>query len=123
MREIYSLECKKCNIDIATRKLLCTYCITQKVFKGKWKLLIYWHLHQSTKRFNELCRLIPATPTTISRQLRELEEDGIILRKQYNQIPPKVEYSITPVGLKFYEIIENMHKFGDVYFKENNLKM
>jgi DNA-binding HxlR family transcriptional regulator len=121
MRKEYALECKECKVDSETKKLLCTYCITQKVFKGKWKLLIYWHLQQGTKRFNELCRLIPATQTTVARQLKELEEDGIINRKVYNQIPPKVEYSIAPLGKKFYGIMEDMHEFGVEFFKANNI--
>lgn len=122
MRKTYAQDCIECNIDSETKKLLCTYCITQKVFKGKWKLLIYWHLQQGTKRFNEICRLIPATQTTIARQLRELEEDGIVNRKIYNQIPPKVEYSIAPLGKKFYKTMNDFNDFGIEFFKENGLR-
>ena len=117
MREQYKIECSQCTIDDKTREYLCPYCITQKIFKAKWKLLIYWHLNQGTKRFNELSRLIPATQTTLSRQLKELETDEIILRKVYPQIPPKVEYSLTPLGEKFLKTLEAMNSFGLEFFK------
>ncbi|MBK5201152.1 MAG: winged helix-turn-helix transcriptional regulator [Spirochaetaceae bacterium] len=119
MIEQYATDCNECGIDKKTKSKLCTFCITQKVFKGKWKLLIYWHLHDGTKRFNELSRLIPSTQTTLSRQLKELVIDGIINRKVFNQIPPKVEYSLTPLGKSFENIMNAMDKFGIDYLKSN----
>ena len=66
---------------------------------GKWKLHIIYHLMQGTKRFSELKRAIPAvTQQMLTSQLRELEDDGIISRKVYPQVPPKVEYSLTELG-------------------------
>lgn len=83
MNQKYLEECCSCQISEETRKALCPYCMSQKVIKGKWKLLIFWHLQKGTKRFNELNRLIPATQATLSRQLKELEHDEVIVRKVF----------------------------------------
>ena len=120
MRKVYNEECCACELDDKTKTALCPYCMTQKIFKAKWKLLIYWHLQQGTKRFNELNRLIPSTQTTLSRQLKELEADGIIERKVYSQIPPKTEYSLSPLGMKFKQTMQNMQSFGIDFFQYNH---
>ena len=72
---------------------------TLAVIGGKWKPLILWQLSEGVHRFLELQRLVPGiTRKMLTQHLRELEEDGIVARKSYNQIPPKVEYSLTHYG-------------------------
>jgi DNA-binding HxlR family transcriptional regulator len=69
------------------------------VVGGKWKTLILWELRGEPRRFGELRRLVEGiSEKVLIQQLRELEANGIVHRKQYNQIPPKVEYSLTPFG-------------------------
>jgi DNA-binding HxlR family transcriptional regulator len=69
------------------------------VVGGKWKVLILWWLHRRTWRFAELRRQIPGiTEKMLTQQLRELEADGIVARKVYPTVPPKVEYSLTEYG-------------------------
>jgi DNA-binding HxlR family transcriptional regulator len=69
------------------------------VIGGKWKPVILWWLHQRTWRFAELRRQIPAiTEKMLTQQLRELEADGIVARRVYPTVPPKVEYSLTEYG-------------------------
>lgn len=69
------------------------------LFSGKWKPPILWYLMQSPKRFNELKRLIPqASQTMLTRQLRDLAKDGLIIREVIDQSPIKVVYTITPLG-------------------------
>jgi DNA-binding HxlR family transcriptional regulator len=72
---------------------------TLKVIGGRWKVLIIRELMLGVKRFGELQRALPGiTQKMLTQQLREMEEDGIIHRQVYAQIPPKVEYSLTPLG-------------------------
>jgi len=86
---------------------------TLEVIGGKWKCVILWHLRGRIRRFNELRRLIPgATQKMLTAQLRELERDGLVTRKIYAEIPPKVEYSITPYGTSLTPLLESMCKWG-----------
>ena len=71
----------------------CPYVTTQKVLQGKWAIVVLYHLSTGTKRFNELERLIPeVTRTVLTRQLRQLEQDKLITRKVFAEVPPHVEY-------------------------------
>ena len=80
---------------------------------GKWKLHIVFHLMGGTKRFSELRRAIPGvTQQMLTSQLRELENDGIITRKIYPQVPPKVEYSLTPLGNKLRSVTDALTVWG-----------
>jgi DNA-binding HxlR family transcriptional regulator len=68
-----------------------------------------WHLFTGTKRFSELKRLLPAcTAKMLTRQLRELEEDAVVRRKVYAEVPPKVEYSLTERGASLKPVVEAM---------------
>ena len=111
----YLDECGSCQISPEVREALCPYCMAQKVIKGKWKLLLFWHLQHGTKRFTELSRLIPATQATLTRQLRELEQDEVIVREVYNVIPPKVEYKLSPLGIEFGNVLSAMNIWGVEY--------
>jgi DNA-binding HxlR family transcriptional regulator len=85
---------------------------------GKWKALLVWHLnHNSVMRFNKLCRVHPKlTPKMLTRQLKELERDGVVTRKSYNQVPPKVEYSLTEYGETLLPALRLLSKWGRNYF-------
>ncbi|MCP5052088.1 MAG: helix-turn-helix transcriptional regulator [bacterium] len=86
---------------------------TLNVIGGKWKVLILWHLNEKTTRFGELKRKMPKiTQKMLTQQLRELEADGIVYRKVYAQVPPKVEYSITEFGGQLGPIMEAMCEWG-----------
>jgi DNA-binding HxlR family transcriptional regulator len=84
------------------------------VIGGSWKVPILWHLSQGgVKRFSALRRDLPGvTPKMLTHQLRELERDGIVLRKVYAQVPPKVEYSLTVSGKSLMPIVAAMCKWG-----------
>jgi DNA-binding HxlR family transcriptional regulator len=84
------------------------------ILVGKWKPIILLHLlHSGTNRFSELKRnLSGITQKMLTQQLRELEEEDIITRKVYPQVPPKVEYSITEYGKSLEPILEAMHEWG-----------
>jgi len=84
-----------------------------EVIGGKWKCVILWHVRKRVRRFGELRRLIPgATQKMLTTQLRELERDGLISRRIYPEIPPKVEYSMTPYGQTLSPMLDVMCKWG-----------
>ncbi len=93
-----------------------------KVIGGKWKLIILWYLNQSTLRFNELEKSIPGiTQKMLAQQLRELEKDGLITRKVYPVVPPKVEYTITPRGLSLHDVVKELDKWGSQHIKTSRV--
>ena len=81
---------------------------------GKWKCVVLFHLLRGTLRFNEIRRHVGGvTQRTLTNQLRELEEDGLIERKVYAQVPPKVEYTISPLGRSLEPILVALKGWGD----------
>jgi DNA-binding HxlR family transcriptional regulator len=79
------------------------------VIGGRWKVPILWHLFPGPRRFSELRRDLPGiTQKMLIQQLREMESDGIIRRRVYAQVPPKVEYSLSPMGKSLEPVIKAM---------------
>ena len=86
---------------------------TLDVVGGDWKVPIVWHLFDGTRRFSQLLRALePITQKTLTQQLRELERDGIVSRKVYAQVPPRVEYSLTPRGMSLKPVVYAMCRWG-----------
>ena len=102
----------------------CPVTATMKVLGGKWKpILINAIYHTAPARFGELKRsVIGITQSMLTQQLRELEDDGIISRKIYAQIPPKVEYTLTEFGLTLSPVIQTMANWG-LEYKLNKQKV
>ncbi|MEH7266692.1 helix-turn-helix domain-containing protein [Priestia megaterium] len=99
-------------------KEVCPVTQTQDIIAGKWKIIILWHLSTKTRRFNELQRLLPnISKGILTRQLRELEEDQMVHRGVYKEVPPKVEYSLTPLGKSFLPILHSMGAWSKKYLK------
>ncbi|RUS46098.1 helix-turn-helix domain-containing protein [Cohnella sp. AR92] len=92
----------------------CQFVGTLETIVGKWKpLIIYLLLKGEPLRFNELRRLLPdITQRMLTLSLRELEEDEIVKRVVYPQVPPKVEYSITEYGMSLSPVMETLHQWG-----------
>ncbi|WP_337997674.1 helix-turn-helix domain-containing protein [Oleispirillum naphthae] len=83
---------------------------------GKWKSVILFHLLAGTLRFGEIRRhIVKVTPRMLTNQLRELEEDGLIERKVYAQVPPKVEYSLSPLGRSMEPVLLALKTWGDAH--------
>lgn len=94
----------------------CPVEVTLDVIGGKWKGIILYYLLDGTKRFGELRKLIPGiTQRMLTLQLRELEDNGVIHREVYKEVPPKVEYSLTEFGETLKPIILLMRDWGDKY--------
>ena len=89
------------------------------VIGGKWKGVILFHLLGGTKRFWQLSRLMPAvTQRMLTRQLRELEADGIVVRAAYPEVPPRVEYSLSPFGKTLAPVLQVLRGWGSEYLDE-----
>ncbi|MNE12211.1 putative HTH-type transcriptional regulator YybR [compost metagenome] len=92
----------------------CPVEFTVGIIGGKWKGILLYYLINGVKRFNELRRSCPnITQRMLTLQLRELEQDGIVHREVFQQIPPKVEYSLTPLGETLIPIILLMKEWGE----------
>ena len=84
-----------------------------EVIGGMWKVIVVRELLTGTKRYSELHRgLRHATHKMLAQQLRQLERDGIVDRKVYPQVPPKVEYTLTPLGLALGPLLDSMGIWG-----------
>lgn len=96
----------------------CPYATAQSLISGKWAILIMHYLEDGPIRFNELQRLMPKmTHATLSVQLKSLVDNGLVERKQYESIPPKVEYSLTEMGKKFHPVIDALQNWGYEYIE------
>jgi DNA-binding HxlR family transcriptional regulator len=88
------------------------------VIGGKWKVLILWHLHPDRRRFGELKRLVKGiSEKMLIQQLREMEVDGIVRRKAFHEIPPRVEYSLTGFGVSLKEAMTPLCEWGGKHMK------
>lgn len=86
---------------------------------GKYKALIIWFLTDKTLRYNEIHKLLPyVTDKMLSKQLRELEDDGLIHREVYPVVPPKTEYSLTEFGRTLSPILKNLCNWGETYLAD-----
>ena len=108
---------------MAKSKEITTECpmnVTINILSGKWKMSILWHLTRGVIRFNELQRLLDnITQKTLTLQLRELERYGVIYRKAYPEVPPKVEYGLTKLGESMKPILSLMCEWGKDYQKNS----
>ena len=103
----------------------CGFEVTLEVVGGKWKGLILWHLYEKgILRYGELFKAIPdITQKMLTQQLKEMEKNNLINRKVYNQIPPKVEYSLSEDGKKLGEIFILMKNWGVDYAEKNDINV
>lgn len=96
----------------------CPVTTTLSVIGGKWKPIILFVIKDEKKRFGEIKKIIPAiSQKMLTQQLRELEEDGIVHRKVYPVVPPKVEYSLTDYGRTLIPILDAMETWGQTHRK------
>ncbi|MDD2791363.1 MAG: helix-turn-helix domain-containing protein [Sulfurimonas sp.] len=105
---------------IDDKEYTCPVSITMDIFNDRWKLAIIWYLLENDKRFKELHEDISdITQKTLTIKLKELEAKKIIHREVFAEVPPKVVYSLTPIGLKLKPMLQAMFEWGIEYVKEN----
>lgn len=97
---------------------VCPFATAQRLIQGKWAILILHHLSEGTLRFNELRRKLPKmTHATLSAQLKQLEAEGLVIRTEYPQIPPRVEYSLSEIGRAFEPVLESIRVWCSEYIE------
>lgn len=106
-------------LDSSGRPRLCPLVAFDRIVGGKYKLRILWVLSKSPARYGEIrrslvtaCQGAAVTPRTLSRELKELEKRGLIRRKQFPVVPPKVEYSLTDLGRRLKPVVDEVIKWG-----------
>ena len=99
---------------MAKKTVSCPVEVTLEVISGRWKVLIIQQLLEGAKRFNQLQRELPGvTHRTLAKQLREMADDGLVERRDYREIPPRVEYRLSPLGLTLKDILMAMHAWAE----------
>ncbi len=93
----------------------CPVALMLKLIGNKWKILIIRDLLTGTKRFGELQRSVGCSQKVLTDNLRELEENSLVRRKVYAEVPPKVEYSLSKTGLTLEPVLNSMAEWGEAY--------
>ncbi|CAN7670877.1 winged helix-turn-helix transcriptional regulator [Aminobacter sp. LjRoot7] len=89
------------------------------VIGGKWKALILWEVHIKPRRFGELKRLVPGiSEKMLIQQLRQMEEDGLLAREDFGEIPPRVEYTVTQLGTSLATALTPVGRWGEEHGAE-----
>lgn len=105
---------------MTNQDIKCPITATLEYIGGKWKAIILYYLTTGTKRFGEIAVRIPnISRKVLTQQLKELERDGLISRKQFNEIPPRVEYSLTDLGRSLNLVFQEMSKWGNEMILKN----
>ncbi|MBR1540052.1 MAG: helix-turn-helix transcriptional regulator [Clostridia bacterium] len=101
----------------------CPVELTMGLIDNKWKVIIVRDLLTGTKRFGELKKSVTGiTQKVLTNNLRQMEQDGLVKRKVYPEVPPRVEYSLTETGLSLKPILDSMVKWGNQYREKNQKK-
>lgn len=101
---------------------ICPVETTLSLIGGKYKALILWHLSAGTLRFSQLQKAVTATPRMLTLQLRELENDGLISRTVYPEVPPRVEYAMTDLGRSLMPILTAIRDWGTDYLRSKDIE-
>lgn len=101
------------------KEYICAIGVAQDIFNDKWKLGIIWHLLDGEKRYKELHEIVDSiTQKTLTVKLKDLEKKNLIKRESFPEIPPRVVYSLTPIGEKLRPVLNEMFDWGVDYVKE-----
>lgn len=101
------------------KEFRCPVAVTNDIFNDKWKLAIVWHLLDGEKRYKELHEEVhEITQKTLTVKLKELEQKKLIKREVFAEVPPKVVYSLTPIGEELRGVLNAMHQWGINYTAE-----
>ena len=109
-------------LTIDNQKYICSLDYAVSLIKGKWKAVIICHLNDQSYRFLELQRkLSGVSEKVLTEKLRELENDALVERVSYPEIPPRVEYRLTSFGLRLFAVLNNLQLWGEDYISTQKL--
>ena len=98
------------------KQMNCPAEYTLALIGGRWKIPLIFHLMSGVRRFSELSRaLAGVSQKMLTQQLREMERNGLVERKVYAQVPPRVEYALTPLGRSLKPVVEAMCRWGELH--------
>jgi len=101
----------------------CPVEVTLTLISNKWKILIMRDLLEGTKRFGELKKSVTSiSQKVLTANLREMEENGLLTRKIYPEVPPRVEYTLTETGYSLFPLLDEMYKWGENYKEKMKIK-
>lgn len=101
----------------------CPVEVTVSLIENKWKILIIRELLSGTKRFGEIKKSLDGiSQKVLTAQLRDMEHNGLIVRKVYAEVPPRVEYSLTPLGLSLTPVMNALKQWGENYLEQESQK-
>lgn len=110
---------KNVQIQIDGRTYFCPVEVTMSIMGGKWTAPILWYLKGRTLRYNEIKKmLVTISEKVLIKELKSLEECGLILRKAYPEVPPRVEYSLSAYGKTIVPIVDLISKWGETHSKK-----
>ena len=112
------METKKRGDNINHLFGICPYVTAQKLLSGKWRIMILYFLSDEKCRFGGLSKKMPGvTNAALTKQLRSLEEAGLVTRSIYPTVPPKTEYQLTELGKEFTKVLSTIETFGTTYIE------
>lgn len=90
-----------------------------KAISGKWKIPIIWRINEGEKRPSEFLRGIATVDRRVlNQQLKELEEVGVLSKERFDEVPPRVEYTLTPLGMQLVEVLKQLNAWGEILLEE-----
>lgn len=101
---------------------MCPYVTAQQLLSGKWAILILHSLEDGAKRFNQIQKEIDVTQATLATHLKNLEEEGLLTRTVYPEVPLRVEYELTEIGREFRPVLDSIETWGNKYIEHLNKK-
>lgn len=96
---------------------ICPFVTAQQLLSGKWAILILESLVNGPKRFNQIQKEIDVTQATLATHLRQLEEEGLLTRTVYPEVPLRVEYELTDIGREFKPVLDSIETWGEKYIE------
>ncbi|MFD2938958.1 winged helix-turn-helix transcriptional regulator [Flavobacterium notoginsengisoli] len=108
----------------STENKICPLEIAVNTISGKWKIPIVWQINEGKKRPSEFLKGIAKVDRRVlNQQLSEMVEDGILLKQSFNELPPRVEYSLTETGKQLVEILWKLNDWGKILISENKVEL